>query len=146
MLGHIKNLKKGGKSKWWSCFSSSLMKRALNFMRNPKLAHILVANSNAIQQIDSSHGNGAFSRSWLNSLEFMSSVIVTELNSSNFTFRQYLFLVLTRTVWAKILLKPDRRHLRYCRKLQILHKFKHTEECATKSQPYSKSTWLKLNV
>ena len=29
------------KSKWWPCFSSSLMKRVLNFMRNPKLAHIL---------------------------------------------------------------------------------------------------------
>ena len=31
-----------GKSKWWLCFSSSLMKRVLNFMRNPKLGHILV--------------------------------------------------------------------------------------------------------
>ena len=34
-------LKKSGK-KWWSCFSWSLMKRVLNFMRNPKLVHILV--------------------------------------------------------------------------------------------------------
>ena len=28
--------------KMMACFSSSLMKRVLNFMRNPKLAHILV--------------------------------------------------------------------------------------------------------
>ena len=35
-------LKKSGKSKWWPCFSSSLMKRVLHLMRNPKLAHILV--------------------------------------------------------------------------------------------------------
>ena len=35
-------LKKSGESKLWPCFSSSLMKRVLNFMRNPKLAHTLV--------------------------------------------------------------------------------------------------------
>ena len=40
MLEHIK---KSGKSKL-QCFSSQLMKRVFNFMRNPKLAHILVCS------------------------------------------------------------------------------------------------------
>ena len=35
-------LKKSGKLKRWGCFSSPLIKRVINFMRNPKLAHILV--------------------------------------------------------------------------------------------------------
>ena len=39
LLGHIR---KYWQIKMMACCSSSLMKRVLNFMRNPKLAHILV--------------------------------------------------------------------------------------------------------
>ena len=41
LLGYI-NIKEEWQMKLWPCFSSSLMKRVLNFMRNPKLAHIIV--------------------------------------------------------------------------------------------------------
>ena len=38
----LEHIKKEWQIKMMMCFSSSLMKRVLNFMRNPKLAHILV--------------------------------------------------------------------------------------------------------
>ena len=41
LLGHIK---KEWQIKMMACFSSSLMKRVLNFMRNPEPAHVLVYN------------------------------------------------------------------------------------------------------
>ena len=41
----------------WLCFSSSLMKSVLNFMRNPKLAHILVTIQGGNKMIFSPHPN-----------------------------------------------------------------------------------------